>query len=516
MSTKIVIDPVTRVEGHLRVETTMDGNRVQSARCSGDMFRGLEKALKGYDARTAQQITQRVCGVCPYAHAETAALALEDAMGIRPEPNGQLLRNLTVGTYQIKDFLLHFYTLCALDFIDITAVLGYEGRDAGLQQVRGWVQQELANNKVFPAAPFLPRYEADYCTDQAANISAIKGYLDAIPIMADFHKMVAIFGGKSPHPVAIEAGGVTTPPTLDRIAHFRTLLATCAPFVREQYTQDVIAVAQAFPGYFREGRGYGNMLSYPYLPDANGDNFFFAGGVTIDGEYRALELDKITEDHTYAYYYDNSSPLLRPLQTDTLRPLSSVDFQAQQSRSDGKYSWGRAPRYDGLPMEVGPAARIINTYKSGTNSELNALVNRFNRQLDITIDDYASVMGRHLSRAILANLTLNHMERQLEMLQPGKPAFSEHPVPRNARGVGITEATRGSLSHYIETDSRGLIRNYEMIVPTTWNMSPRDGSGNQGPVEQMLQNTVVADAANPMELARIVRSTDPCIGCSVH
>lgn len=516
MGEKIIIDPVTRIEGHLRVETVMEGRRVKSARCSGDMFRGIEKALKGFDARVAQHITQRTCGVCPYAHAEASALALESAMGIRPNVNGQLLRNLTVGVYQIKDHLLHFYTLCALDFIDITAVLEYRGNDQALLQVKSWVQHELANNKVFPAAPFLPRYEATYCSDHEVNISGIKGYLDAIEIMAQLHKMVAIFGAKAPHPVAIEAGGVTTMPTVDRLAHFGTLLSHCTDFVRNRYGNDVLAVAKAFPAYFKEGKGYGNTLSAPYLPDGNGENFFFAGGVTIGGSYRPLDLGKITEDHSYAYYHNGSSPLLRPLQTDTLRPLSARDFEVEQGKVDGKYSWNRAPRYDGHAMEVGPAARVVNTYRSGSNPELTAMVNRLNRELGITIDDYPSVMGRHLSRYILAELTLRHMERQLAEVRPDVLGFTHHPVPVNARGVGITEATRGALAHWIETDGKGVIRNYEMVVPTTWNMSPRDGRGNPGAVEKMLEGTEVADAANPMELARIVRSTDPCIGCSVH
>ncbi len=515
MGNKIVIDPVTRIEGHLRVETTMDGPRVKAARCSGDMFRGLEKALIGFDARTAQHVTQRACGVCPYAHAEAAALALENAMGIRPNANGQLLRNLTVGVYQIKDHLLHFYALCALDFIDITAVLAYQGNDQDLVAVKSWVQRELSGNKIFPAAPYLPRYAADYCTDQEANISAIKGYLDALKVMADMHKMVAIFGGKAPHPVAIEAGGVTTMPTVERLAYFRTLLEKCSSFVRKRYLNDLVAVASTFPGYFQEGKGYGQLLSYPYLPDKNGDNFFFAGGVTIDGSFRPFDPANITEDHSYSYY-DNPPGALRPLQTARLRPLDADSFAAEQKKELGKYSWNRAPRYAGHAMEVGPAARVVNTYKSGTNRELTALVDNLNRQLGISIDDYPSVMGRHLSRYVLADLTLRYMERQLAEVQPDVSGFVEHPVPVNARGIGVTEATRGALGHWIETDGKGVIRNYEMVVPTTWNMSPRDSRGNPGPVEKMLEGTLVADADNPMELARIVRSTDPCIGCSVH
>lgn len=514
---RIVIDPVTRIEGHLRVVTHMNNDIVASAKCSGDMYRGLEKALIGHDARVAQQVTQRGCGVCPYAHAETAALALESAMGISPNPNGQLVRNLIIGAYQIKDFMLHFYTLCALDFIDITAVLNYKGKDGGLVQVKQWVQKELASNKVFPAAPFLPRYEADYCTDQEVNISAIRGYLDVIPVMANVHKMVSIFGGKSPHPVAIEAGGVTTLPSIDKLARYHTLLQQCTNFVRHRYLPDVIAVAKQFPRYFREGKGYGNLLGYPYYPDQTGAKFAFPGGVVLGGTYQELDLTQITEDHTYSYYQPNGGKsALRPLETAALHPLKQADFNREQQAENGKYSWIRAPRYRGEALEVGPSARLVTTYLSKKNPEFTAIIDRYNQQLGLTIDDYVSVMGRHLSRAILADYHLTLIERDLAMITPDASAFDHHPIPRNARGFGLTEATRGALGHWIETDDQGLIRNYEMVVPTTWNMSPRDQDGKPGPVEKMLEGTRVAKADHPMELARIVRSTDPCIGCSVH
>jgi hydrogenase large subunit len=513
---KIVIDPLTRIEGHLKFATGVENGVVVDARCSGEMFRGIEKALIGYDARVAQQVTQRVCGVCPYAHAEAASLALENAMGFKPNENGQLLRNLIVGAYHMQDYLLHFYTLCALDFIDITAVVNYNGADPALLSVKAWVQSELAGKKIFPAAPFLPRYKAVYCTNQDANITAIKNYLDAIPVMADICKMVAIFGGKAPHPVTIEAGGVTVTPTVEMIFKYKSLLDKAEEFITRKYFYDVVAVATVFKQYFKEGRGYGNLLSYPFMPDKNGGNFTFEGGSTINGKYEPLDVAGITEDTKFSYYKNEKAAGGRPLEFTTLTPIDYEEFKKEHASETGKYSWTKAPRYKGEVMEVGAAARIVNTYRSGKNPKLNALVDKLNAQLGITVNDYNSVMGRHLCRLITSLTILDRVKKDLQEVVPNKSAYTEKDVPKNAVGYGLTEASRGALGHWIATDDKGYIKNYELIVPTTWNISPRDASDRPGAVEKMLISTKVADEANPMELARIVRSTDPCIGCSVH
>jgi Ni,Fe-hydrogenase I large subunit len=515
-ATRITVDPLTRVEGHLKFETRIENGVVASARTSGMLFRGIEKALIGYDPRTALQLTQRVCGVCPYAHAEAAALALENAMGIRPNANGQLLRNLIVGAYQVQDCLFHFYQLSALDFIDVTAVLEYRGADPGLIAMRDWVRAETRSQRIFPAAPFLPRYKGAFLKDKEANLSAVHNYLESFAVMADLHKMVALFGGKSPHPVAIEAGGVTTRPTIGNLAQYRTLLNRVERFVHSCYREDILAVSKAFPGYFKEGRGYGNFLSFPYFPDSSGKNHLFAGGATIGGKHTALDLNAITEDHTYSYYKNKAGEGIRPLGANRLEPLDWQEFQREEQREDGKYSWSRAPRYGGKVMETGAAARVVNTYHAGRNPALRKLVDRLNRDLGITLKDYNSVLGRHLSRYITVSLLISRLKEQVEQVQPGVLGFTEKELPRNVKGIGITEASRGALGHWVEIDNKGLIKNYEMVMPTTWNMGPRDASGQPGAVEQMLIGTRIADPANPLELARIVRSADPCVACSVH
>lgn len=513
---KIIIDPVTRIEGHLKFETKIENGIVVDARCSADMFRGIEKALIGYDARAAQQITQRVCGACPYAQAEAAALALENAMQIKPNHNGQLLRNLIVGSYRLQDYLLHFYIFSALDFIDITALLNYKGNDKALINLKSWVNYEIKSNKVFPATPFLPRYEASYASNQDLNISTIKHYLEAILIMAKIQKMVSIFGGKSPHPIAIEAGGVTTVPTVENLVKYESYLKEVKAFIIDAYFQDLKGVASHFKEYFKIGRGLANYLSYSFLPDANGNKHLLIGGSTIDSKYDVLEIDKIKEYTNYSYYENSSSRGTVPLETTLLTPISYEKFQHEHSKDDGKYSWSKAPRYKDSVMEVGPIAQVINTYKSGLNKELNSLVDATNKELGITIDDYSSVMGRHLCRGLIAILVVNKLENDLSQVLPDKIAFEDHPIPKNTKGIGLTEASRGALGHWIETDEKGLIKNYEMIIPTTWNISPKDSKGRNGAVEEMLIGTQIKDVNNPIELARIIRSTDPCMACSVH
>lgn len=516
MSKQITVDPMTRIEGHLKFQTRLEKGVVTGARTSGEMFRGIEKALIGHDARVAQQVTQRVCGVCPYAHAEAASLALESAMGIRPNPNGQRLRNLIVGAYQLQDYILHFYHLSALDFIDIAAVLDYKGSDRDLLTVKAWVQSELKSGKIFPAAPFFPRYEAAYAKNKDLNFSAIKHYVEAFRVMADLHKMVALFGGKAPHPVAIEAGGVTTMPTMANIAKYKTYLGQAERFITEKFYDDLVGVATAFKSYFNEGKGYGNYLSYPYLPDADGKNPTFAGGSTIGGKYEPLDLGRIFEDHTYSYYSHEPSTGVKPMTHTAMAPLDYEAFKAEHHKPDGKYSWTKSPRYRDEVVEVGPVARIVNTYHSGANPKVKALVDGVNKKLGIGLDDYNSVMGRHLCRFLTGLVILDRLKEDIDALEPDVLGFVEREVPKNARGYGLTEASRGALGHWIETDDKGLIRNYEMIVPTTWNIGPKDAKGRPGAVEKMLIGTKIADGENPIEMTRIVRSTDPCIACSVH
>jgi len=328
--------------------------------------------------------------------------------------------------------------------------------------------------------------------------------------------MIAIFGAKAPHPVAIEAGGVTTMPTVNRILEYQSYLDKAKDFVHNKYFPDIIATCKEFREYFSIGSGYTNYLSYEYFPDENGQNHLFAGGYTTNYKYEPLDINNVLEDHKYSYYKNFPEHDIKPMQFKDLNPLSFDEFEQEHRKADGKYSWARAPRYKGDVVEVGPVARITNTYLSGINPKLNKLVDQTNKELGITIKDYNSVMGRHLCRAISTKIIIDRLQEDIDKIIPNQSGFVEHEVPANAFGIGLTEATRGALAHFIATDENGLISNYELVVPTTWNISPRDAKNRLGAVEKMLVGTKVKDEKNPIELTRIVRSTDPCLGCSVH
>ncbi len=507
MAKSITIDPLNRIEGHLKFSTTIENGVVTDAKCSAQLFRGIEKALIGYDARAAGQITQRLCGTCNYAQAEASSLALENAMGIKPNKNGQLLRNLIVGAYQLHDYIFHFYLMSVFDFIDVQVILSYEGDNKNLLKLKEWANQEQKSDRIFPMTPFLPNYKALYQDEKKLNFSSIDNYIEAYEVMLKLDKAVAIFGGKSPHPVTMEAGGVTTTPNVLSIEKYKVLINEAEYFIKKRYLPNVISISKQYKEYFEIGKGYTNYLSFAYFPDENGENHLFTGGFISDGRYQECDINKIGEDKKYSYYKDGE---------DKLTPIGYEAFKKEQAKIDGKYSWSKAPRYGGKVVEVGPIARVLTTYFSKKRPKVNAFIDKINKELNISFEDYNSVMGRHLCRALISHIIIDKLKEDLEKVEPDISAFKEQDIPTNTKGVGLTEGTRGALAHWIEIDENGLIKNYEVIAPTTWNISPKDQNKTYGAVEQMLIGTKIKDENNPIELARIVRSTDPCIACSVH
>lgn len=508
---QIKLDPITRIEGHLKVEVNVNNGKVTDAKCSADMYRGIEKALKGYDYLTAIHITQRTCGCCPYAHAEAAALAIENALKIELNKNGKLLRNMVIGAYKLKDYLLHFYTLSLLDFMDIKAILDYEGNDSDLLELKRWVLKEISSNKVFPSPLFLQRFKANYITLKELNIVLIKHYLESFEIMKKIDTMVKIFGSKSPHMVSIEAGGVTTMPTADRLIKYIDLAKETSVFIQEKYLNDVIEVAKQYKEYFKIGKGPDNFLTFNTLLNLDG-SYEFVQGISTDYKLNEnIDPYNIVEYNGFAYYKESGG--YKPLELTQLTPITLEEFKHETK----KYSWSRAPRFEGRVVEVGPSAIIINTYLSGKNKKLNSLVDKINAELGITLQDYNSVMGRHLARAVISQLIMDKIFNDALNVDEGVLGFIQLPeIPNNVKGIGLTEATRGALAHFIEIGENGFIKNYEMIVPTTWNISPKDNSGIHGALEQMLIGTEIKDEKNPIEIARIVRSIDPCLACAVH
>ncbi|MBN1532088.1 MAG: nickel-dependent hydrogenase large subunit [Spirochaetes bacterium] len=505
---KVYLDPITRIEGHLSIEVDVQGGRVVDAKSKGDMFRGWEKILKGRNPVDANQITQRICGVCPVSHGLASSRCLDAAFKIRPNDNGRILRNLVLGANFLQSHILHFYHLAALDFVDITAILNYTGGDDKLEGVKAWAKNELDTKKdpkirLTAVSPFLPRYDSDqYIKDTDLNIAAISHYLEALDMRMVAHEMVALFGGRAPHLIGLVPGGVTQVPTRDKIRQFRRRIKVVEKFVNDKYLPDVLAVADAFRPYFRLGT-FRNMLSYG-LFELNNEytQFMMPSGSLINGTVEALDTNNIKEQVRYARYSSGSN--LHPLQGQT----------EPQPGKGGAYTWLKAPRYKDQPMEVGPLARVAISYLSNVEPvkrEVDAVLGRFNADINAVF----STLGRHAARAIECKLICNDMKDWLDQLEVGGSPRTFYEIPDRGEGEGLAEAPRGALGHWIVVEDK-KIANYQCVVPTTWFCGPTDDRGVKGPVEQALMGAPVADVENPIEVARIVRSFDPCIACAVH
>ncbi|MFC1950238.1 nickel-dependent hydrogenase large subunit [Chloroflexota bacterium] len=494
---KIVIDPITRIEGHLKIETVVEDGVVKDARSTGNLFRGIELILRGRDPRDAQLITQRICGVCPQSHGVAAALNLDNAFGISDKipPNARIIRNLIQGAHHAQDHILHFYHLAALDYVDITDVAKYGGKESGLNSVKDFISRgELG--------PFVPRYEGDYRLPPEINQQATAHYLEALEIRRIGHEMVSAFSGKIPHSVGIVPGGVTATPTVDMIISFLWKLRKLQDFIDNTYIPDVLAVAGAYSDYCEIGVGCKNLLSYGAY-DQEEKRLFTPGITSADLKLGKLDVSKITEGVKHSWYHDASSGR-HPAQGET-KP---------EYGKEGAYSWVKSPRYDGKVCEVGPLARVAVTYVQG-DPIVRDMVDSALAKLKAPPSALFSVMGRHLARALSAKFIADSMEKWLLELKPGEPTCVEYTIPEESIGVGLTEGARGALGHWIEIKNK-KIENYQCVVPTTWNASPRDDNGNPGPMEQAIIGTKIKDKSNPFEIVRIVRSFDPCLACAIH
>jgi len=464
---KVIIDPVTRIEGHLKVEVQVDDGKVIDAKCTGTLYRGFEKILQGRDPRDAQQITQRICGVCPTSHGTAAVLNIDSVLSVSPPANGRILRNLIFGADFLQSHILHFYHLAALDYV--------KGPDI---------------------APFTPRYDGDYRLPAAINKAAVDHYLQALELRKVAHEMLAIFGGKTPHTSSIVPGGVTEQVDAQKVLDFKYRLKNLTEFIEGVYLPDVYAIAGYYEDWFNIGKGCGNLLAYGGLPltddnveEQKGLNQFFKRGLYSAGAYRDLDTAKIQEDIRYSWYDGED---------DSKHPGQSL--VSPHPRKSGAYSWLRSPRYDSKVYEVGPLARMwINKHPKITSLGSKAF----------------SVMGRHAARAEECLLVARAMNEWLGELQPGKPTARPYDIPDQAEGMGLTEAPRGALGHWMKVEN-GVIARYNAVVPTTWNASPKDDLGQPGPIEQALIGAPVANPDHPIEVVRIIRSFDPCIGCAVH
>ncbi|MCU7846312.1 MAG: nickel-dependent hydrogenase large subunit [Candidatus Thiodiazotropha sp. (ex Monitilora ramsayi)] len=566
---RVVVDPVTRIEGHMRCEVNVDEeNIIRNAVSTGTMWRGLEVILKGRDPRDAWAFTQRICGVCTGTHALTSVRAVEDALKIEIPENANSIRNIMQLTLQAHDHLVHFYHLHALDWVNpVNALKADPKATSELQQKvspkhakssPGYFRDIQNRLKKFVESGQLGPFKNGYWTNPAyllppeADLMAVTHYLEALDFQKEIMKIRTIFGGKDPHPNWL-VGGVPCPINVDGVGsvgainmtslnQISSIIDSTREFIKNVYIPDILAVGQFYKGWlYGGGLASTNVLSYGDIPDRANDysaaNLMMPRGAIINGnlkEVHEVDLrnpDEIQEFIPHSWYnYPDGVKGLHPWDGITepnfqLGPnAKGTKTNIEQIDEDAKYSWIKAPRWRGHPMEVGPLARYIVGYANG-HEEITEQINFVLKTLDVPVDALFSTLGRTAARGLEADWAADKMRYFMDKLVANIKAgdsstanvdnWDPETWPKEAKGVGFSEAPRGALGHWIRIkDTR--IDNYQCVVPTTWNGSPRDSEGNIGAFEASLMNTKVARAEEPVEILRTLHSFDPCLACSTH
>jgi hydrogenase large subunit len=500
MAQLISIDPVTRIEGHLRMDVEIENGVVKDAWSSGSMFRGFEMLLKGKHPWDAQQVTERICGVCPMAHGTAASYNLDSALGVQLPDNARIIRNVMLGANFLQSHILHFYHLSALDYVDITAVANYSGNDPALQALKGKIVGLVKANDPYP---FLPRYESnDYVSDPTLATTLVSHYVQALEMRKKAQEAIAVMYGRMPSFVGTIPGGVTVQPTVSMIEAVRDRIAEIRTWIDNVYIQDILTVAgvPAYAPFLSVGDSGGNYLAYGgFDQDQAGKVKFLPPGVITNSDIMnpaAFDSSKITESVAHSWYSNSSDPL-PPAQGQTNPDVNK----------EGAYSFIKAPRYDSKAMEVGPLARML-VMKPKVLVDLAT-------NLGLLQNMKFGILPRHAARAIEASLIAKEIDTWLNELQPGQPIWDKRDLPNEAYGMGLLEAPRGALGHWIHIKDK-KIDNYQAVVPTTWNASPRDNNGIRGPIENSLIGVPVPDVNNPINVVRTIRSFDPCLACAIH
>lgn len=555
MAKKIVVDPITRIEGHLRIEAQLEGNKIAKAWSSSTMFRGIETILKGRDPRDAHHFTQRFCGVCTTVHSIASIRCVEDALKIRIPDNARLIRNLIMASQNMQDHVIHFYHLHALDWVDITGALKADpAKTAKLaQSISDWPKSSATYFKGVQErigafvgtgrlGPFQNAYwgHPAYKLPPEANLMAVAHYLEALEWQKDVIQIHAILGSKNPHPQTFLVGGMAIPVdpnsqnalNADRVAQIGKLLARCRTFVEQVYIPDLLAVASFYKDWAGIGGGVGNFLSYGDFPMDNSgsvESLWLPRGVIMAKDLANVqEMDqaKVTEyvTHSWYTYSQGDEKGLHPYKGETNQKYTGPKPPFEHLNTDEKYSWVKAPRYMDQPMEVGPLARMVIAYAQGVPEAKKAVGYVLNK-LGVGPEALFSTLGRTAARGIetlllaqksqiwLNQLADNMGRGTLDTFNPER--WDPATWPKEARGFGYHEAPRGALGHWINIES-GAIANYQAVVPSTWNAGPRDAMGQAGPYEAALAGTPIADPEKPLELLRTVHSFDPCLACAVH
>ncbi|HTW35741.1 MAG TPA: nickel-dependent hydrogenase large subunit [Rhizomicrobium sp.] len=553
--THVVVDPVTRIEGHLRVEAVVDGGFVKEAWSSSTMFRGIELILRGRDPRDAWAFAQRICGVCTTVHAIASIRAVEKAIGAVPPPNARLLRNLIMAAQNVQDHVVHFYHLHALDWVDIVSALsGDPAKTSTLaQSISDW---PLSSTKYFTEVrdrikafvergqlgPFANAYwgHPAYRLPPEANLMAVAHYLEALDWQRRFIKIHAILGGKNPHLQSFLVGGMATPVdpdsqnalNMDTIAALNKLVADGVDFVSRVYIPDVLAIASYYKDWASIGAGIGNYMAYGDYPedDSATPTLFLPTGI-IHGR-QLSKLAPVDQAHVSEWithsWYDYSvgdAEGLNPFKGETTPHFTGPKPPYERLEVNRKYSWLKSPRYDGAPMEVGPLARMLVAYSTGRPARVKQLVDKVLTTLGVGPEALFSTLGRVAARAIEAQVLVESMGKWVQGLADNmgrrdyniqdNSKWDPSSWPSDCFGAGFHEAPRGALGHWVHITD-GKIANYQCVVPSTWNAGPRDGKGQPGPYEAALVGTPVAKPDQPLEILRTVHSFDPCMACGVH
>lgn len=551
MARKITIDPVTRIEGHLRIDCEVDNGKVTNAWSSGQMWRGIEIILKGRDPRDAWAYAQRICGVCTTVHAMASVRAVEDALKLEIPLNAQYIRNMIVGAHGIHDHMVHFYQLCALDWVDIvsattadpqaTAALGQKlsnWKGNSVQEIKA-VQDRL---KKFIGSGQLGLFASGYWGHPAmkltpeVNLLAATHYLQALDYQRRINTVVAILGSKTPHIQNLAVGGVTNPInpdspsnlTVEKLFHIKTLIDEVGDFINQAMLTDVAAIGAYYADWTKYGAGVLNYLSVPDMPmDSKGTIFALPGGYIPGGDITKFApiashkekvlYDSIKESIKHSWYNGNWDR--SPYEEDTIPNYTGYDY-------DKKYSWVKAPTFMGQPAQVGPLPHVVAMYLAGhavTKKYVDATLANVSALAGATvgIDALHSTIGRIAARVVRCAVLHDTMNVQWQALidNIGKGDFDTFNAPvfprGEQRGTGFHEAPRGTLSHWIVIEN-GKIKNYQAVVPSTWNAGPRNGEDALGPYEASLVGNPVADAELPLEVLRTIHSFDPCLACAIH
>ncbi len=555
MAERIVVDPITRIEGHLRIEAEVKDGKIVDAWSSCTMVRGLENIVKGRDPRDVWAFVQRTCGVCTTAHALTSVRAVEDALGIVIPPNAELVRNIMQSALYSHDHVVHFYHLHALDWVDIVSSLKADPAETSriAQSISNWpksspgyfsdLQKRLTK---FVESGQLGIFANGYWGHPAmklppeVNLLAVAHYLEALEWQKEIVKVHTIFGGKNPHPNYLVGGmacaiNVDDPGGLnaERLAYVKRLLEDAKKFIEQVYIPDLLAIASYYKDWGAIGKGFGNYMSYGDFPvnGYNGDEFKYMSGVILNRDlskvhevnHRNNDIQEFVNNSWYDYSGDGDAGK-HPWEGETNINYTGPKPPYKHLDINQKYSFIKTPRWKGKPMEVGPLSRVLVNFAKGdkeTQEEVNAVL----KYLDVPVDALFSTLGRTAARAICAkqaaNWGLEFYDQLITNIKNGDTRMANTEKwepsswPKECKGVGYMEAPRGALAHWIQIKD-GKTANYQQVVPSTWNASPRDPKGQRSAYESTLLDTPVADEKLPLEIIRTIHSFDPCIACSVH